>query len=197
MNHWYAIRLKPMAARPSRHDARYTNIEFALGSAGITHYLPMHRMEIIHHRTKKPIDKAYPLLPGYCFVSDVDDWLELHRVDYVAGVLGVKGTPLRLQSNDIEQIRVAEGIIFQEYERAKAKRRAEEEMKEHHIPQRRARMLYPAGSQVKIDPSHMLLGGRTALVKEATGRDTIKALVETLNGMVTAELPLAMISKVA
>jgi transcription antitermination factor NusG len=197
MSNWYAVRLKPMAARPSKHDPRYTNIEYALGSAGIEHYLPLDRREIIHHRTKKPIDKAFPLLPGYAFVCDVDDWYELHRVDYVAGVLGVGGTPLRLHGTDIENIRIAEGEIFQRYEAQKAKRRLEEEMKEKHIPQRRARVLYPAGSTVKINEAHMLLGGRNAIVKEATGRDTIRALVETLNGMVTAELPLAMVSKVA
>lgn len=197
MTAWYAIRLKPMASRPSKHDARYTNIEFALGSAGISHYMPFERREIIHHRTKKPLDKAFPLIPGYAFVSDVDDWLELHKTDYVAGVLGVKGTPMRLHNNDIEQIRAAEEIISQAYELSKAKRRAEEELRQNHIPQRRARVLYPAGSKVMIDAGHMLLGGRTAFVKEATGRDTIKAVVETLNGMVNAELPLAMVSRVA
>jgi len=197
MTHWYAVRLKPGAARPSKHDERYTNIEFALGSAGIEHYMPLERREIIHHRTKKPIDKSYPLIPGYAFVYDVEDWLDLHRTDFVAGVLGVQGTPLRLPSQEIDEIRSAEAVILEEYERAKAKRRAEEDAKEKHVPQRKARMLYPAGSTVSIDRSHMLLGGYTGTVKEATGRDTIKAIVQTLNGMVTAELPLAMVRKVA
>lgn len=197
MTSWYAIRLKPMAARPSKHDPRYTNIEYALGSAGIEHYMPLDRKEIIHHRTKKPLDKKFPLIPGYAFVCDVTDWFELHRVDYVAGVLGIRGTPMTLHNSDIDQIREAEAAILAKYEADKARRKAEREMRENHLTQRRARMLYPAGSTVSIADGHMLLAGKKAVVKEATGRNTIKALVETLNGMVTAELPLAMVSKVA
>lgn len=197
MNNWFAIRLKPMAARPSKHDPRYTNIEFALGSAGIEHYMPFERKEIIHHRTKQRIDKKFPLVQGYCFVMGVTDWFELHRVDYVASVVGVKGSPLPIREGDIEQIRMAEAAISLDYQAQKARRDAAEYAKAHRMTKRSASMVYPSGSLIRINQGHMLLGGQEGIVKEATGRNTIRAMILTLNGMVNAEIPFDLVEKVA
>lgn len=193
---WYAIRLKPNAQRPAKQDPRLTNIELSLTQEGFEHYMPLERREIIHHRTKKPIDKRYPLIPGYAFVCDTDDWLRLSKCDFVAGVLGVRGTPIPLIPTVIEQIRDAEAVILSEYERQKALRRQrdkEAEERKKHIPQRRARQMYPAGSPIVVDKTHVLLGGMRGRVVDATGRQTIKAMIETLNGMVMAELSMAFV----
>jgi hypothetical protein len=194
---WYAIRLKPNAQRPSKQNERLTNIEFALSQEGIDHYMPLERREIIHHRTKKPIDKRYPLIPGYAFVSGVNDWLQLHKCDFVAGVLGVRGTPLSILPSHIEAIMQAEECIMVEYERQKALRRQREKDRDEHIPQRRLRVMYPAGSVIAIDGTHSMLGGMRGRVVDATGRQTIKAVIETLNGMVNAELPVSFVERVA
>jgi transcription antitermination factor NusG len=194
---WYAIRLKPNAQRLSKQDARLTNIEWSLSQEGIEHYLPQERREIIHHRTKKPIDKRYPLIPGYAFVCGVDDWLKLHKCDFVAGVLGVRGTPMSIRSSHVEAIMAAEEKIREDYEKAKAFRRQKERERDEHIPQRRLRVMFPAGSTISIDGSHSMLAGMRGRVVDATGRQTIKAMIETLNGMVNAEIPVSYIEKVA
>jgi len=197
---WYCIRLKPQAQRPAKQDPRITNIEFALRHEGFDHYMPLERREIVHHRTKKPIDKQYPLIPGYAFVCDVDDWLRLNNCDFVAGVLGVRGTPMPIMPTVIDAVRDAEAVILSEYERQKAMRRQREKEQAdrlQHIPQRRARQMYPAGTPIVIDRTHVLLGGMKGRVVDATGRQTIKAVIETLNGMVNAELSLAFVEKVA
>lgn len=197
---WYCIRLKPQAQRPAKQDPRITNIEFSLRHEGFDHYMPLERREIVHHRTKKPIDKQYPLIPGYAFVCDVDDWLRLNNCDFVAGVLGVRGTPMPIMPTVIDAVRDAEAVILSEYERQKAMRRQREKEQAdrlQHIPQRRARQMYPAGTPIVIDRTHVLLGGMKGRVVDATGRQTIKAVIETLNGMVNAELSLAFVEKVA
>lgn len=194
---WYAIRLKPSAQRPAKQDPRLTNIELSLSQEGFEHYMPLERREIIHHRTKKPIDKQYPLIPGYAFVCDPYDWLKLHQCDFVAGVLGVRGTPISLLPTVIDGIRDAEAVILAEYERQKAMRRQrdrEAEERKKHIPQRRARQMFPAGSPIVVDKTHVLLGGMRGRVVDATGRQTIKAMIETLNGMVMAEMSMAFVS---
>ena len=56
---------------------------------------------------------------------------------------------------------------------------------------------WPAGSVVTIGRQHRLFAGQKATVIAATGRQTIKAVIETLNGMVNAELSLAFVEKVA
>jgi hypothetical protein len=194
---WYAIRLKPNAQRLSKQDSRLTNIEFALSQGGIEHYMPQERREIIHHRTKKPIDKCYPLIPGYAFVAGVHDWLQLHRCDFVAGVLGVRGTPLAIPSYHIDAIMAEEAEILLGYQHAKALKRQRERERDEHIPQRRLRVMFPAGSVISIDRSHSMLAGMRGRVVDATGRHTIRAMIETLNGMVNAEISVSYIEKVA
>jgi hypothetical protein len=197
---WFCIRLKPQAQRPAKQDPRVTNIEFSLRQEGFEYYMPIERREIIHHRTKRPIDKQYPLIPGYAFVCDVGDWLRLNQCDFVAGVLGVRGTPMPIMPTVIDAVRDAEAVILSEYERQKAMRRQREKEQAdrlQHIPQRRARQMYPAGTPIVIDRTHVLLGGMKGRVVDATGRQTVKAVVETLNGMVNAELSLAFVDKVA
>jgi hypothetical protein len=100
----------------------------------------------------------------------------------------------------IDAVRDAEAVILSEYERQKAMRRQREKEQAdrlQHIPQRRARQMYPAGTPIVIDRTHVLLGGMKGRVVDATGRQTVKAVVETLNGMVNAELSLAFVDKVA
>lgn len=194
---WAVVRLKPLASRPSKQDERISNIEYALRQAGIRHYLPLERKEIIHHRSKMPLDKKYPLIPGYAFVCGVTDWYALSRCDFVGSVLGVRGSPLRLPAAAIDKIRDAEGEILYEYERTKAERRRRELEALERVSQSKARRMFPAGSPVVVSSGHYALGGMRGHVVAATGRQTIRAMIETLNGVISAELPIAALEMVA
>ncbi|MCY1517784.1 hypothetical protein D9M68_524820 [compost metagenome] len=56
---------------------------------------------------------------------------------------------------------------------------------------------FPKDSAVRIAPEHRLVGGMLATVLDVTGRNTIKAVVEYLGGLVHVDLPLELIDKVA
>jgi transcription antitermination factor NusG len=193
---WYAIRLKPNAQRPSKKDPRITNIELSLQREGFEVYMPLERRMLIHHRTKKPIDRWFPLIPGYAFVVGPCYWTKLEGCDYVAGILGTKGTPIPFRDAIIDLIKQQEAKFDKDYEEAKIRKRIRDEEKEErkeHIPQSRLRVMYPAGAPIAIDSTYGMFGGRRGRVVDATGRNTIKAIIETLNGMVNVEIPVPLV----
>lgn len=197
---WYAIRLHPGAQRQSKRNPRLTNIEESVRREGFEIYMPLERRMILHHRTKKPIDKWFPLIPGYAFVVGPCNWLKLEGCDFVAGILGTKGRPIPLRPALVDIIKLREADFDQDYEAAKARRllrEQEAEERNNHIPQRRLRVMYPAGSPISVSSTYGMLGGRRGHVIDATGRNTIKAIIETLNGMVNAEIPIGLVEKVA
>jgi transcription antitermination factor NusG len=197
---WYALRLKPGAARPYRHDERLTNIEWSLKREGIDYYMPMELAMKIHHRTKKSIDKRFPLIPGYAFIRAVQDeqnWKKVAECDFVASVIGIGGTPLPLPTAQIELIQMAEKSLRDVYEYQKAARAYEEARRLQKVTQRVAAQQYPAGGIVTISDQHRLFAGRRATIVAATGRNTIKAVLETLNGLANAEIPIELVERVA
>lgn len=193
---WYALRLKPGASRPYRHDERLSNIEWAMKREGMECYMPMELAMKIHHRTKKSIDKRFPLVPGYAFmqaVSDDQNWKKVRECDFVASIIGVGGTPLPLPSAQIELIQMAEKSLREVYEYQKAARAYEEARRLQKVTQRVAAEQFPAGGVVTITREHRLFAGRRATVIAATGRNTIRAVIETLNGLANAEIPIELV----
>lgn len=197
---WYALRLKPGAARPYRHDERLTNIEWSLKREGMDCYMPMELAMKIHHRTKKTIDKRFPLIPGYAFMQAIPDeqnWKKVAECDFVASVIGIGGTPLPLPDSQVELIKMAEKSLRDVYEYQKAARAYEEARRLRKVTQRVAAEQFPAGGVVTISDHHRLFAGRRATIVAATGRNTIKAVIETLNGMANAEIPIELVERVA
>jgi transcription antitermination factor NusG len=197
---WFALRLKAGAARPYRHDERMTNIEWSLQREGISCYMPMELAMKIHHRTKKPIDKRFPLIPGYAFMQAIPDeqnWKKVSACDFVASVIGVGLTPIPLPTAQVELIQMAETSLRELYEYHKAVRAYEEEQRLRKVTRRVASEQFPAGGVVTISRQHRLFAGRRATIIAATGRNTIKAVIETLNGMANAEIPIELVEMVA
>ncbi len=92
---WYAIRTAPGTQRsPSltgdlpqqRRKDDCSIIERNLRNEGIDVFMPCIRRDVIHHRTRKWIDKRFPLLVGYVFVN-----LPKGNFGKVEGVDGVSG----------------------------------------------------------------------------------------------------------
>lgn len=122
---WYAIRITPGAFRDARiiryhrgpRDGLKTvrtaidgwsAIEMEFQERQISYYLPVEHEEIIHHRTKQPIQKRKPLLPGYVFIKSPKDWFSLHSIRGVIGVMGSCGVPIIVPEPDIDALRRAE-----------------------------------------------------------------------------------------
>lgn len=197
---WYALRLKPGASRPYRHDERITNIEWSLKREGIDYYMPMELAMKIHHRTKKTIDKRFPLIPGYAFmraIPDEQNWKKVAECDFVASIIGVGGTPIPLPTAQIDLIQMAETSLREIYEYHKALRAYQEEQRLRKVTRRVAAEQFPAGGVVTISKEHRLFAGRRATIIAATGRNTIKAVIETLNGMANAEIPIDLVERVS
>lgn len=197
---WFALRLKPGAGRPYRNDERLTNIEWSLKREGIDYYMPMELTMKIHHRTKKTIDKRFPLIPGYAFIKAVHDeqnWKKVAECDFVASIIGIGGNPLPLPSAQVELIQMAETSLRELYEYHKALRAYEEAQRLRKVTRRVASEQFPAGGVITISREHRLFAGRRATIVAATGRNTIKAVIETLNGMANAEIPLEFVEEVA
>ncbi|TAX57128.1 hypothetical protein ELI01_18800 [Rhizobium leguminosarum] len=197
---WFALRLKPGAGRPYRNDERLTNIEWSLKREGIDYYMPMELAMKIHHRTKKTIDKRFPLIPGYAFMRAIpneQNWRKVAECDFVSSIIGINGTPLALPAAQVELIQMAETSLRELYEYHKALRAYEEAQRLRKVTRRVAAEQFPAGGVVTISKEHRLFAGRRATIVAATGRNTIKVIIDRLNGLANAEIPLEFVEEVA
>lgn len=194
MKNWYVVRTAPGAQRPSIQNPLVSNIVRSLERSGFEVYLPIEIREQVHHRSKAIIEKRFPLLPGYAFVADPHDWVKLEECDGVADVIRINDVPKPIATIEIDRLREAETKIFLDYQRQRQNRIERDRLKresENGISLRKATQLYPAGSPVIVRNSHALLGGMKAIVTAATGRQTVKAVIETINGMLNAEFSIA------
>jgi hypothetical protein len=88
---------------------------------------------------------------------------------------------------------MAENSLRELYDYHKALRAYEEEQRLRKVTRRVAAEQFPAGGVVTISREHRLFAGRRATIVAATGRNTIKAVIETLNGMANAEIPIGLV----
>jgi len=200
MSTWYAARTSSNALRhPSRY-ARIGNgrmrpvacsvrtvVEASLDEAGLRYLLPMEVKTLTHHRTKRPITRRFPLMPGYVFVADIRDFRAFEDLDGVAGVIRVCGQPVRVPVSAIEQIEAAQEAINSENAAIWKARNAK--------PKALA-AIYPSGSRVAIAGGHALAGWQATVVG-VTARRTIRTMIEFLGGEVEAELPVDVVELVA
>ena len=180
---WYAVRTAPGACRPDRRDDRFMKIERELMDHGFDFYLPMEVRDIVHHRTKKLVQKRFPLVPGYAFVCSVTNFWKLSECKTVSGVLGIDGEPLPLLPKEIDDIRRAETDIFGELARERRKRAMEKQK----LNRKRLAGLYPSGSQVVVNTG--FLSAEQGRVVATTGRKTVKLTLDRLANLGIIELP--------
>jgi transcription antitermination factor NusG len=187
--YFYAIRLKPGAGKPHRFYPG-ANVEVALRQAGVEFYLPVELKATMHKRTKELLDKRWPLIPGYCFIPERHNinWKALTKIDYVSCAVHSKGTPLRIRGSDIERIKDIEEAIRAKYIYDKAAQLQRQQAAAHRMTSREAKRMFPEGAKFRVMDSHAMFGGKEARVLAATGRNTIRAVIEMLGGAVTAEL---------
>lgn len=192
---WYALRLQPGATRPSRHDERFTNVEWSMKREGMQCYVPMEYILKIHHRTKKLIDKKFPIIPGYAFMEagSEQNWEKVRDCDFVASVIGAAGKPLPIPASWMEWVTAFEEQRRGSYFWMKEQRALEEERKGQKVTRRVVAENFPVGGIVTIGDRHRLFAGHQATVVAATGRNTVKLIVETLNCMANVEIPIELV----
>lgn len=187
---WNAIRLAPRALmprcayirRPTRHGGsrletmRSANsaLEIDLRELGIGYYLPMERKTIRNPKSKKEIERAFPLTPGYAFVRDIHDYAALESAKTVVCVVRCADqVPVVIPEFEIDQLREAEHAINEE----NRLRQIAAKMNRRQLKKR-----FPSGSTIRITRGH-LLAGEVVTVEAATGRKTIRAANEKIRAM--------------
>jgi len=194
---WFAIKARPGTQRMAK--PRFTEdvsrkgefiIERNLRDAGFDVFMPSTVREVRHHRTDEYMVKRFPLMVGYAFVRSPRDFYALSDCDGVSAILGVAGCPLRINTNDIEDIRTAEEQEIEAMERRRAARIAKEKKESRKLTRREVREMYPKHRAIVVTGSNYLSGMR-GYITDQTGRNSIKAMIETLNGLIPVELDIA------
>ncbi len=211
---WFAIRTTPGAQRsPSivdrtvdrREDERDLSLlERNLKRKGVEVFMPCIRREVIHHRTKKWIDKRFPVLIGYAFVNlPKRNFAEVEAIEGVSGIL-------RPGNNRFEApLRFPEGLIgklrFMEFEeeqsfllgRVRRIRRQELWQETNDRPPSRAEMksLFQRGAPLHLKPGSPF-SQYAAKVVSVTSKGTILAAIEALDKLVQVNVTLAQIADV-
>lgn len=198
---WYAVKTRPgtqRQAKPRIGQAADRSGEFIiernLRDAGFDVFMPSTVREIRHHKTEEYIVKRFPLMVGYSFVNAPHSFWALSECDGVSAILGVAGMPMRINTASIQSIRDAEEKEVEAMERRRLIRIQKEKQMSRKLTRREARELFPKNRRITVG-GHGYLSGMTGFVTDATGRNTIKAVIETLNGLIPVELDIAEFSE--
>lgn len=207
---WYAIRTLPGAQLPQREyqveateldtdgkprgkgyrivpslNPNVSAIERALRNNGFIHYMPVEK-RLVRDRRKTDLWKGrrFPLLLGYVFVQDVEDWPLLSATPGVAGIVGSCGVPLPIAIMDILMLRTMEADAEAEFDREVEQREA----MARRVSRNKAKALFPVGSRVEIKKG--LAEGKYAQVVGTDRGGRLKALVDGMDMVGTISIPL-------
>ena len=141
--HWYAVRTEPTAQRTAKrvvdaepHRIQESVVERNLRNAGFEVYMPAFKSIYRHHRTKKLMEKRFPLLVGYAFIHlDGKSFEDARDVDGVADFLKIKGRPLRFNPEDLGVVMLAadkldrDFAVEREFQRSQRRGRLNNQLK--------------------------------------------------------------------
>lgn len=178
MTIWHVIRLAPGALKSHKIWRNQSIVERSLYEGGFAYFMPFEHKSIIHHRTKKRITTRQPLIIGYGFVEGVTNFEALRQCDGVSDVIKSAGRPVPIPAFEVHKVMASEAAINAEFDRKEAARKAREAMGSRAL----VAEAFPVNSVVRIRDGH-LLAGQEFIVNAATGRATIKGVIDALNGM--------------
>lgn len=175
---WHVIMLSPGALRPDRFRPNETIVSRSLKEGGFSYYMPFERRAIIHAKTKKRIERQFPLMPGYGFVENVTNFEALRKCNGVNDVIKSAGKPIEIRPALVGEVRDAEQAINAEYDRKEIARQKREAMGSRAL----VAESFPVGGKVTIGEGH-IMAGQTMTITAATGRGAIKGVIDMLNGI--------------
>lgn len=202
--HWYAIRTKPGAQRHAKAPdgtpgLMESIIERNLRQEGFNVFMPTVHYEVRHSKTKKWVERRYPLLVGYAFVDMASHHFEeVRRVEGVMCFLrrSALSGPYEMPAADI-------GVLMKVEEENRAlihKSRAERESRERrtlHQTTRRDREQIMPKDTIAMICGRNPFSGLVAKVIGPSSRGTVKAVIETLDSMLELDIPLENLEAVA
>lgn len=203
---WYTIRAMPGSQRTAKvidglPESRSLEsvLERNLRNEGFKVFMPTVHYEARHHRTKKWIERRYPLLVGYAFVDLCGGHFEdVRRVEGVMCFLrrSMTSGPYEMPAREIRSLMAVE----EENRAIIAKQRAEREARErrdlHRTTRREREEIMPPGTIATICGRNPF-SGLVAKVIGPSSRGTVKAVIETLDNLLELDIPLENLEAVA
>lgn len=199
---WYIARIAPGFSReaPKRVDRNgelrqperegESKVERSLRDEGFDCYYPRMRKELIHHRTKEKIVRAFPLFTGYIFVNAIAIGAKSAKdCDGVTTIMGenLDGKPWPVPARVVERFRVQElNLEFDDTTAARIRRR-----EEGRTARETLEMKFPEGQEIRVkkDWKHdHMLGGFHGHVVSVTGRGTMKIMMQMFGSLVPVEI---------
>lgn len=196
---WYCIRTIPGAQRmaPSIDAANDENeteekkaerkrrkgesiIERNLRNEGIDVYMPAFWSVVQHQRTNRMMEKRFPFLVGYAFVSVQDgDWERVRKVDGVMCVM--RPTPERgpyaFRDTDIGALMFAEFERQKQYEIEREGKIQEAQKHRRNALNKRLGLILPKGRRKKV-PLRMMAEAAIDSLKPSTRQQVLLILNE-------------------
>ncbi|MBB3453914.1 transcription antitermination factor NusG [Rhizobium sp. BK313] len=201
---WYCIRTAPGAQRNAKAPEGTPGllecvIERNLRNEGFRVFMPTVHYEVRHSRTKKWVERRFPLLVGYAFVDMFGKQFEdVRRVEGVMCFLrrSVSSGPYMMPERDISAL-----IAIEEENRALIhKRRAEREARDrralHQTTRKDREQILPKDTIATICGKSPF-SGLVARVIGPSSRGKVKAVIETLDSMLELDIPLENLEAVA
>lgn len=169
---WYVARTNPNCEERAHAS---------LTEAGFQPYMPKLRRLIVHHRSKKEIEREFPLMTGYLFLGmpvnpALQHWGVVRTCDGVKGVLGVNGTPEPVPTKEVNAIWDAE--FARKYDLALPVIVARRGVKDHG---------FKPGQPVEITSGPF--SGFAGMVKDGRSKVAIRILTKIFGGMTEVEIP--------
>ncbi len=194
---WYAVRLRPGMSRNRIGNSATTLAEQDLQDAGFTFWSPVEIRDIVHHRTRKLVEKRFPLIPGYAFVADVTNFWKLSELKCVAGIVGVEGRPMVIPAIDIVELRRVEEELLARttdvrQKRAEAAAKSERAAK---MTRRGLKNLYPTGSSISVKSGFLSM--EVGTVVDVGSKKTVKVMLDRLQNLGVVELSVDDLALVA
>lgn len=201
---WYVIRCAPGSQRNAKASvgtpgALESIIERNFRNEGIDLFMPTVHYEVRHHRTKKWIERRYPLLTGYAFVD-----MAGHQFEDIRQIEGVMcflrrsrmSGPYRMPSEDIDAMRAVEEENRALIHKQRAEREARERKSMHQTTRKDREKIMPKDTVAMIC-GRSPFKGLVARVLGPSSRGKVKAVIETLDSLLEIDIPLENLEAVA
>lgn len=201
---WYVIRCAPGSQRNASGQTGKLGepesmIERTLRNEGFSVFMPTVHYEVRHNRTKKWIERRYPLLTGYAFVDMAGrNFEDARQVEGVMCFLRRSRTsgPYRMPSQDIAVMRAVEEENRTIIHTQRAEREARER-KALHLTTRKDREKIMPKDTIAMICGRNPFAGLIARVLGPSSRGKVKAVIETLDSLVEIDIPLENLEAVA
>jgi len=156
---WYIIRAVPGSQRMAKaivglpeYRKGETILERECRDAGVEVYMPAFWETARHQRTNKLIERRYPIIVGYAFVSISGEgfYKNVKNVDSIQGFIKSGGVPIRFPVDDIGVLAAAEFERRSAYENERREREELYRKYRRNVLNKSLGLIFPKGRRKKI-----------------------------------------------